>query len=590
MINFRPALIFLFWVPLCFAQLWDIGVVSFSGNQVFSKDDLQQIIKIRPSGFLSPVRVSFEQVVSDREALEAFYRRSGYYNILAAASLRQEGEEGRASVIFFVAEGPRFSIDTIQFRGNEVFSDSFYRSLVRVSSGDALDSSLVELGRLIILDTLRNRGYLFSNVLFSITLNRDSAEGSVIYYIDEGPVVEAGELVVTGLEKVQQEVVERELYFEKGEVLTPEKISRSVSKLNGTELFSSVYIEPLDTVQGGYGDTAMVPVLVIVQEGDMAAVQLGGGYGAFQGWYGQAKLLYRNLFGLGNSISLQGRLSSVEKGLTLAYQYPHFLELPLSATTELFYERRTEDSYSGNFYGGSFQLSSPLRESLFWSVQARAELVNDFKAEDSTPLFPQNMQKNTFLLGTGIQYDNRAGFLRTRGTFSELRLEVAGPFLPQTSQFYRLMGGGQFYYPFFGNMTAVSAFQGAFGRGYGEDAGLLPESQRFRIGFGFIPALRGYSEEEVMPRDELGNVRGAGALMVFTPLELRIPLFWYFQGALFVDGGAAWRDASSVDLTDVKWAFGPGLILRLPFVALRVDYGIQAEDFSGRFHLSAGAF
>ncbi|MFP4164459.1 MAG: outer membrane protein assembly factor [Chitinispirillaceae bacterium] len=410
--------------------------------------------------------------------------------------------------------------------------------------------------------------------------------------VQEGTVVKAGEIITAGLEKVRREVVLNALVFQQGEVITSKKISASLDRLRETDLFTSVFVEPIDTFGTSSGDTVTLPVLVVVEEKSMYNIQAGAGYGAFQGWYGRLELAYRNFFGLGHRGSVAGRISSEEIGGQLEYRYPYLFGLPLEGAARLYLERRSQQEYEGLFWGGTARLSGSFSENLFWRAYSRAELISDVLfTEPSTSSFPQSEAANTFLLGSGLQWDTRSGLFQISGVYSELRGEVAGPFLPKTNQFYKLRAAYAFFYPFWDKFTLMGAIQAAFGKSYGEKGELLPVQERYRIGFGGISPIRGYSENEVMPLDEQGETRGAGALLVLTPVEVRFPLFWRFQGAVFVDGGKAWRSPREVDLGELEWAAGPGILFVLPFGVIRVDYGVQLDEVSqGRFHISAGAF
>lgn len=77
--------------------------------------------------------------------------------------------------------------------------------------------------------------------------------------------------------------------------------------------------------------------------------------------------------------------------------------------------------------------------------------------------------------------------------------------------------------------------------------------------------------------------------MVLTNLEVRFPLFWILQGALFLDGGNVWPDPKEFKLirfTDgfrqrtynplnVAYGMGVGLRFVTPVGPLRFDYGFK---------------
>lgn len=586
---------FLFLLLFVFAAAGEeksvVGRLSLEGNGSISRKELLGSLQMETGG-LSGIAFDDELLARALRSIRRSYRARGYYLAEVNYQLEPDTSSGMVDVTFLITEGPRFLVDKVVFAGNRLFGERFCRLAAGIVSGDPLDSFRIEQGRITLLDSLRSGGRLFSKIFFEINIRQDMPLGTVSYIVDEGPVVVAGEIVTVGLEKVRREVVLRALTFRPGDVVTPEKISASMNQLNATGLFTSVFLEPVDTFAASPGDTVTVPVLVAVEERDMFGIQAGGGYGAFQGWYVHLQLLYRNFFGLGHRGAILGRLSQEEVRGELSYQYPYLLRFPVNALFRSYLERRSQDAYEGFFWGGIAQISPSSAEELTWRIYSRAELALDLDlTEPSTPLFPQREEKNTFVLGGGLQWDTRSGLFQMRGQYSELRAELAGPFLPNTNQFYKVSGGTAFFYPLGGKVTGMGAVQAGLGRSYGADQGLLPVQERFRIGFGGIPPIRGYGEGDVMPRDELGEIRGAGALFVVTPLEVRFPLFWRFQGALFLDGGNAWRSPGELDLGDLRWAAGPGILLLLPFGVVRVDYGVQLdEDLQGRIHISAGAF
>jgi outer membrane translocation and assembly module TamA len=63
--------------------------------------------------------------------------------------------------------------------------------------------------------------------------------------------------------------------------------------------------------------------------------------------------------------------------------------------------------------------------------------------------------------------------------------------------------------------------------------------------------------------------------------ELRLPLPGRFGAVAFVDFGNVWRDAWGIDLSDLRYAVGPGLRYQTPIGPVRFDIGYQLNPIDG---------
>ncbi|MDR2728558.1 MAG: BamA/TamA family outer membrane protein, partial [Chitinispirillales bacterium] len=359
-------------------------------------------------------------------------------------------------------------------------------------------------------------------------------------------------------------------------------------------------------------DTVPAQTAVIVTEKDMAAVSGGLGYGSYARWFVNLQFMYRNLFGLGHQASVIARYSHYDRGGQLNYFYPHLFGNFADGQASAYGEQRFRPDFHGVFWGGSISVVNKSVNPLFtWRAAVRAEHMSNLDTDPPTPLYPGQPVRNTFALGgqlrserqlnstNPVSYESRLNNLlpvrsgnqlnstNPFGWTADVRGELAGPFLHATNQFYTILPTLRLYYPVLNaaGITGVSGAQGAFGAGYGHTSGLLPVQERFWIGFETLLPVRGFNITELMPKDESGEARGAGAILVFTPLELRRPIYWRFQGALFVDVGHAWRNPGSLNMGDLRTAVGPGIMIPTAQGIIRLDYGIQVPQGKSRVTL-----
>ena len=69
--------------------------------------------------------------------------------------------------------------------------------------------------------------------------------------------------------------------------------------------------------------------------------------------------------------------------------------------------------------------------------------------------------------------------------------------------------------------------------------------------------------------------------MVALSAELRAMLRGNLGGVIFIDAGNVWPDPFGFDLTDLRYAVGPGLRYRTPIGPIRFDFGWQLNPIPG---------
>jgi hypothetical protein len=63
--------------------------------------------------------------------------------------------------------------------------------------------------------------------------------------------------------------------------------------------------------------------------------------------------------------------------------------------------------------------------------------------------------------------------------------------------------------------------------------------------------------------------------------ELRAMLRGNLGGVLFLDAGNVWAESWSINLSDLRYAVGPGLRYQTPVGPLRLDFGYQLNPIPG---------
>ena len=572
---------------------WYVGQVVFKGNNFLDRKSLLDHMRQKPSGHGHKVIYSFSELANDVITLERLYKKYGFLKAqVNIGNISRDSVKHKVAIVLNVNEGPQFNVSSICFSGDYFFpADSICR-FIPLKSGKRFDSSLYAASVSVIKDSLAGHAFLLADVKSGCEADFQKNTISVWYDIRKGPVVLAGDPVIAGLKKTKPVVVKRELRFKNGEPLTSQLINKAQKALYSTGLFSFIGIEPVDTLQKNIcTDTVELPVLLQLVEGNMFNISANAGYDQYEGFYGSAETLFRNLFGLGHEASLLATLSQVAWNVQANYFYPYFAGSPLAANLNAYAERRYQQAFTGFFDGGEFTLSGLLgNNSVFriWTDYERTEWIHYHIPPDQISQPPPN---NTLLLGSGITYDTRRTLFRPgRAVYGYFDAEIAGP-EHISYQFYRARADVRGYLPFANDLLSISsaAFVGYI-NGYGSDYGKVPVQQRFFVGINGVRQIRGYNDSEVEPVDSAGVPIGGRFALIFNVFEFRFPIFWLLDGTVFTDAGYISPSFSSFSFSKIRWSAGPGILLDLPVGLIRLDYGIELErrEFEGRFVFNVG--
>ncbi|MCB0340467.1 MAG: BamA/TamA family outer membrane protein, partial [Bdellovibrionales bacterium] len=191
-----------------------------------------------------------------------------------------------------------------------------------------------------------------------------------------------------------------------------------------------------------------------------------------------------------------------------------------------------------------------------------AQLVIDSEGRTSTSAFTPSLVRNTI--------NNPLN--PTSGSRQAISLEGAG--LGGSEQYYLLELQQQWYQPLLETTvgTFIFSWRTRFGYGNTFDDDPFPLFKRYFPGG--INSVRGYENRTLGPRDEDGNEFG-GSKELINNLEIIFPLVESagLKGVTFYDIGEAFDDDQSVDLGDLRKAWGYGFRWTSPLGPIRIEFG-----------------
>lgn len=230
-----------------------INQVEFEGNSGIRDDKLRDTVTIRPRGIFTRSRVQ-----QDVQRIIEVYRRSGRISATVTPKV-VELPQKRVDLIFEINEGPKSGILSVNFLGNQEFSDNDLRDVVVTqqsawykffSAGNAnYDPDRLEYDKEQLRKYYRNRGFYDFRAISSVAeLAPDKNGFLVTYTLEEGPEYRFGDVKVeTELQKLDKATLERLVPIRSGDVYQDEAIEKATDALTfaaGAAGFAFVDVRP----------------------------------------------------------------------------------------------------------------------------------------------------------------------------------------------------------------------------------------------------------------------------------------------------------------------------------------------------------
>jgi outer membrane protein insertion porin family len=590
-----------------FRGLRHLGRRPIAGAWVFGRRSLTgiELRTHRPSGLPWRERplLRRDYLLADSAAIVAYYRHYGYLDAAVNVHLQRGHDPRSAIVVFDVREGPLTRIASVSFEGVHVYADRELRRAVLAQAREPFDPVFLQLDAAKLRSLYFERGYRAQVDTSARRGEPDSAHVAIRYRIDEGPRYHVGTIEYLRTGRVRESLGRRELLLKPGDVFRRSRLDRSIERLYGTGLFRQVQVSDFwDST------TATANLSIAVTDRPSRWLDLGVGSGTtnryqLNGQWGHRNLDTRALSGvLDGQLARDGQNHPRTEAASGTLGEPWLFGVRLQGQTSLFY-RRDHDRGNPNFVqnveqrGFNFTLFRELgriaRVTLvqqntfvrqnYQLLRDTALTVQDSLARSVVPRYRTNTLRLTF------ERDMRNDRINpSRGSYQVLSAELAGGPLSGTSSYSKSVFSSTWYTPLPNGWQLATRATGGLMQPFGDvPANFSPEigadslvarvPRESRFFIGGVNSLRGYGENSVTAT--------GGLAMALANVELRVPLVGPFGLEAFVDAGNVWdrpeyiraRDlvapwqATRTRRGDVRYSYGVGARLVLPFGPLRID-------------------
>jgi outer membrane protein assembly complex protein YaeT len=592
--------------------------VEFTGVNPSVLSDLRKAITIRRSSrwpWRNKVYFSRTVLADDLRRIEAFYKANGYPDGRVDTYDVEMPAPDEVAIAFHVVEGEPVRVAAVETFGLEVLSEPSRTRLmseIAIAPGQVRTRAATDRAREVARTALQEEGYPFARVA---VLEAAAGEGRAVTLTiaaEPGRTAVFGPVTITGEQTVGEKVIRRQLAFGPGDPFKLSRVVESQRRLYGLELFDFVNLDVPSLRQ----QPAEVPIAVQVTEGKHHRVRTFIGYGSEEQARIGGSLTNVNFLGGGRTGSIEGKWSSLDRGIKARLATPYFFSSSYKAEVQIQQWDSNEPAYHLLTRGGRGSITRELvRHDTYGrrksSTRATVTFVDEYEeytvtdAARNDPTFRDDLialgmdpdtggDKGTLVaLALDVTHDTAGSPLDARrGYLASLHLEQAVPSLGGAWQYFEASVDGRAYVPV---GRAVLAAKVRIGGIEATDAD-VPFFKRYFLGGS--TTLRGWGRFEVSPLREGYVIGGLGFLDMSS--ELRFPIRGPLTGVAFVDAGQVTENSWSRDLFDVQSDAGLGVRYATPIGPIRFDFGYQLkqipdllidgvpEERHWRIHLSVG--
>jgi len=552
--------------PLLWGEEGTLQTILITGNKALKTDVLREQLKMTLNTPFYPYIF-----YNDVDGLKRFYRENGFPEALITA----EYEKTPSGVVvnIQVEEGTPEIITRIDAFPESASFNKIRKKFLNKRWARGVEETLI----LLLTEELQKRGYY--KPLIDI---RKSEEGphhvGLDVHIDKGERFYFGEIYCTGLKTIPVGYVLREAPFSSGDLFNIDAVRKYQERIYALGVFEDINVRLIDAEQ-------TVTVLVDVNEGKSKWIGIDLGYtspavGRFGLEWGN-----NNVFGKLHKFSIVNRnevdFETMNHQIAVDFNYSVGWVFGKKVDIAFINSILNENQDKGRKTQLSFKIlgHKELGENrdLVTGYEKRLDYYSDIYSDETA------LPTDEWLITNGLilEYyqDNLKNKVHPResGYFISSKNFFSGGFLEGDFSYIKTQTEGALYLDLHNN-SHILVFHGAF-RTLTPMSGDLraPYDELFALGGAYD--LRGYAYKgfgDAFYKTALGNI------------EYRFLLYRSFWGEVFWDAAAGTEQNNALKWSEGVDSFGGGLRYVLPFIVIRVNYGMRDFSDEGVWHFVLG--
>jgi len=616
--------------------------IEFEGLRDFAPRHLRSLMSTSRSFWFFTQTYKPRELRDDVVKIEQFLHDEGYLDARVAVDSVTASEDGEeVDLVIRIEQGPRFTVRSLKFSGNEKFSSEELAPLVRLAPGMPYRQTIYRKDHARLLKQYRRLGYMRAEIDSRPVESARSADATVdlTIRIREGEPKRVRDVRVIGNRSTRDDVIRRELDLHPGELFSGDEMRLAEDRLRAAGFFTDERGQPLAWVEHEKtDDPRLEDVVMRVEDGTAGLFNLFGGISSGTGFFVGTDLLIENfdLFDLpsspgatleefldqrafhggGQKLRLRANPGNQFSNYYVQFVEPYLtgpIERPVFLDTNVHLYEYGSRYYDQSTTGFVVALGKRLSRNTSISLGYRQDRVDISDIEPRPDPIEDLLAVEGGNSVRGLISDwewRRFDSLRnpTEGARLGLRAELLGGPFQSDVDALKTAVTGELLVPVWENeeeQRHVLSLKGSFvlADPYG-DSREIPFYERYYAGGpGSLLQLRGFEFRGVGPHDGDFPVGGSAGWVMNTEyvfplidtydarLRESIP---FLRGVLFADHGML--EADWDELRDGTWrlSVGAGIRMKIPFqllsAPLELYYGVPirraSEDERESFQIS----
>jgi outer membrane protein insertion porin family len=346
-----------------------VGKIRFEGNRHVPSRELRHAMHFsRPIGV--PHSIFLENLFAktydathlddDMELVREDLQNRGYFKANVGQPqtvIRDTGHEGfhvpllqhgpgkAMDITVPIEEGERYRLGAITFKGSKAQPNAkALRGLFPLKDGDIFNRQKIAKGLENLKSAYGSQGYI--NFTSIPTPSFDEAKKTVSFEIDidEGKQFSVRRIEFSGNTTTRDKVIRRELLLEEGQRYNEQLWKLSLQRLNQLGFFDQIKPEDPSTTERHLDEKeGTVDLTLKLKEKGKNQIGLSGGVSGLAGSFIGLSYTTNNFLGLGDTLTVQANIGSLERDITFGFTQPYLFDRPLQAGFTVYARKLTYD-------------------------------------------------------------------------------------------------------------------------------------------------------------------------------------------------------------------------------------------------------
>jgi outer membrane protein assembly complex protein YaeT len=568
--------------------------IDLSGEHAFSRDAVVSVMttKERPWYQVWKPLPDFDtqRFTDDLAHIERFYEAHGYYNARITYDLTLSRD--KVTPHLSVSEDKPITVGTIDIKvaNSSPLPQELDRSFkLPFNKDDVFDQDAYQTAAQDLLNLYTTHSFAHAKVQRHAVVEVGPLQARIRYDVEPGGRCVFGNTKIIGIKKVDSKLIEEQLIYKPGEPFNSRKLAATRSAIVGLNLFSAVDIEQEENPT----DRAVVPITISVNEGPKHSLSAGAGYNtqtqlnATVGWTDY------NFLGGARQLSVTGTYSNVNSMFDVKLLQPRFFSEKSTLTLEASQQQQTYQTYTGNISGFDPHIDYKLSSSLTAFAGWRLEYMKFNSVSASTIKSIGGFRRSGILSGpsAGVTFNNTEDpFNPQSGEILSLLGNLSDHSFGADYRYWRVLAEARKYQSV-GWQTVLATRLKVGLSDTQSTIGDVPLSERFYSGG--EGSVRGYGLRRIGPLSASNDPLG-GLSLIEGSVELRRPLVWKLNGALFFDCGQVATQPYDLRVDALQCGYGPAAGMNSPVGPINFYVGFPTQkprgDSNWQFYFSIGQY